>query len=271
MTNELTKRTQLPAYLQDEVTDYGLERVGQYIRPPRIKVIQPQANEPYDQFEVGETVLTPQLIRLATFDKKEKKGSVWHCVPLFFYPEWCLWNPIELKGQEPAVAQRSTDPKSELAHLAQSPETWSAPHASGAVDDKGNPLMVRYVEHLNFIVAPLMPEYAQLQFAISFYRAEMRSGVNMCSLLKMRNAPMCAQIFKMQAGHRKNNKGNWYGIDASIPSEGDMLVQDAEQYKFYKSLHESLTKAFNENRLEVDHDDDVVAGSVKPATDETEF
>ena len=259
MSNDIIKpqNEQLPAYLQDETT-YGDELMGKYVRPPRIKIVQAQAREPYDQFDPGTVVITPAMVKIAEFDKATKKGDIWRFVPLFFFPEWCKWNPLELAGDEPMIAERTFDPNDEIAQKAQSAETWEEPCEKGG--------KYRYAEHLNFIIAPLDDQYLGMQFALTFVRAEMRTGANLCALIRMRNAPLCAQIFQAQVGHRKNAKGNWYGLDCTVPTDGDMFVQDKQLYDAFKAQHLKYAEAHREQAIQIDHDDQ------RPAsTEETEF
>lgn len=259
MSNEIIRpqNEQLPAFMQGEEI-HGDENMGDYIRPPRIKIVQAQAGEPYDQFNPGDVVLTPQCLLVAEYDKATRKGAPWLFVPVYFYPEWCTWNP--LGADEPMIAERTFDPKHEIAIKAQSPDTWNEKREDGQE--------VRHTEHLNFIVAPLSQEFQGLQFAMSFVRGEMKSGVNLCSLIRMRNAPMFGQVFEATAGHRKNSKGNWYGIDCSIPKTAPLFVDNEDLYKSLKMLHLKFKDAHEkQGGIQVDYED-IKADS---AANETEF
>ena len=264
--SELIKRTneQLPAFMQGE-EKHGDELMDRYIRPPRVKIIQPQAREPYDQFESGDVVLTPQLLRIAAFDKATKKGELWRFVPIFFYPEWCTWNPL---GDETMIRARTLDPRNEIAIKAQSPDTWSEDHPEGRMDDQGRPLQIRHTEHLNFIVAPLTEDQLGMQIAVSFFRGELKVGATICSLIRMRNAPMYGQIFEAQVGQRKNQRGTWYGIDCRIPTSAPLFVEDEEFFGALKGQYEKYAAAHSDDNLQVDFEDEK---AVNTAADETDF
>lgn len=272
--SELTRTNEtLPAFMLPEDVDAGTENLGEYIRPPRVKVVQPLSKALTDEFNVNDTVLLPQRILVAasltneagkTSKSKTGAGEKWHFVPLFFWPEWIAWNPRELKD-EPAIAYRTTNRDDPFVEACRDSKRWLVRHENSPADKD---LYVRNCEHLNFVVMPIDSPIAGMPVCISFSRSEHRVGTNFASLIKMRKAPIFGCIFEASTGYRENADGEWYGLDVRNPSEETGgLVQDADDYKFFKHQHEELKKAHAANMIQVDLEDGGEA-EVSEATDD---
>jgi hypothetical protein len=257
MTEDLTTQdpNEMPAFMEGD--EHGTELLGQYVQPPRIKVVQKSSGPPFDEmFGVGEVIAVPHMIRIAGIEGKN--GHPFHFVPVFFFPEWCLWNPIELKGIEPAIVERTTDPTSRLVVLSRDPAVWSVDHPT-AKDKKGQPLQRRYVEHLNFVVVLIGEhELAGSAAVLTFAKAEHRAGSSFASLIKMRKAALYGCQFEGRVGYRTNNKGNWFGIDVSNPSGDSGLtpfVTDRDDYDGLKAIHEEMRQAHEHSKIKVDYEE----------------
>jgi hypothetical protein len=248
----------VPSFMQNDA-QIGTEVLRQYVIPPRVKVVQPTSKEPFSKlFNVGDVVLVPQMVTVAPVILDDKKrptdtGTPFHFIPVFFFAEWCIWNPYQLKGSLPPIRERTIDPKSEIAIRARNPETRLAPCPE---DQKWN---IRYCEHLNYCVV-LTGEgmAAGTPVVMSFVRSEHRAGSNFASLIKMRRAPIFGCQFEAVSRYRKNDQGEWYGIDVMNPSvESDMggWVTDEAVYEMLRVKHLELKQSHDESRIVVDHED----------------
>jgi hypothetical protein len=249
MSNELSKPSsdaQVPAFLEQDRT-LGTELLNEYVRPPRLKIVQAMSREPFDQYNAGAVLIVPHMIVFADYNKVEKRGEPWRFVPLFFYPEWVQTNPMDLIGKAPFVRARSLDPTSELARKARDRETWMEPHPD-------NPeLQVANREHLNFVVMPYEHELAGTMCVMTFSKANFKDGANLAAMIKMRRAPIFGQVFDASVAPRKNQKGNWFGLDVRIPTENPWIK--AEEVDVFKPLHLELAETHKAGLLQVDYDD----------------
>lgn len=241
---------QVPDFMRQH--DMGVEDLSQFIIPPRVKLVQKQSGAPFeDLFSPGDVVVVPQMLKVA--GTQDKAGEPFHFIPLFFYPEWALWNPLELRGQQPAIRQRTTDPRSPMVAKCRDSSLWLEPCPE--MPDKN----CRYVEHLNFIIMLLGDHQAAgIPIVMSFARAEHRSGSNFAALIKMRRAPLYGCHFEARAAYRSNNKGQWYGLDITNPAADSGVlpfVQDQATFETLKAHYEELKKAHAESKIRVDYED----------------
>jgi hypothetical protein len=260
MGKELVKSQigSMPAFMQG--SDLGVEDLGQYVIPPRLKVLQPLSDREtfLSKFDVGDVIAVPQMVLVAPTVKDEKDkptedGEPFHFIPVFFFPEWCLWNPIQTRGTLPAIVARTTDPTSTIAAKSRSPALWNEPCPEAPE------FMCRYVEHLNFVIVILGDhDLTGIPVIMSFSRAEHRRGSNFASLIKMRKAPLYGCQFEARVGPRSNNKGHWYGIDVTNPS-GDSgiepFVQEKDVFGHLEGLHLEYKKAHEDAKIRVDYED----------------
>jgi len=171
--NQNTGLPAVPDYLRVE-GDTSADSLKGYVRPPRIKVIQSLTDQKLrEDFGVGSVILLPQNICILEMPR-DKKGNPlvdtavpFIFTPLFFFPEFCVWNPLEEKGNVPAIRDRSFDPNSDIARRARDFKARTMPYPG-----KEN-LEIKFVEHLNFIVAVHGIEDACV---LSFSRAEFSAG-----------------------------------------------------------------------------------------------
>lgn len=253
---QTTSVSNLPAFMQD-VTDFGIDDLKQYIVPPRLKVVQRISGAPFDDlFNPGDVVACPQLVLVSPVIKNDNgkptdQGEPFHFVPLYFFVEWCLWNPLEMKGSLPSIRARTTDPNSDMVIKSRDSKLWELPCPE-------NPeYKCRYVEHLNFLILLINEhELAGTPMVMSFSRAEHRAGTNFAALIKMRKAPIFGCQFQARAGFRSNNKGNWYGVDVMNPEAVPPFVQDKALFDAYHNIHLELKEAHNNARVVVDYDNE---------------
>lgn len=251
----------LPAFMQG--VDAGVEDLGQFIKPPRLKIVQKQSGEAFSDFDTGDLIIVPQRQLVVPVIKNEKGkstevGEPFFFVPLFFFPEWCLWNPIEMKGTLPPIRERTTDPKSPMVAKARNPKLWHVP-----CPEKPDGKPCRYVEHLNFIVVLVgKPEFSGMPMIMSFSKGEHQSGSSFAALVKMRRAPMFGCQFMANTRFRDNAKGDWYGFDVTNPP-GDSgvtpFIQEEDVFKQLQKMNADLKEAHAKSMIVVDYDDETEA------------
>ncbi len=252
MSNEVAKvetNAQVPAFMQNQEV-MGTEGLNQYVRPPRVKVVQAMSGAPFDQFGQGTVIVVPTLAKLADVNRETKKSTPWKFVPLFFYPEWIQTSPMALKDTEPFIRQRSLDPKSELAQKARNRDTWFEKHPTRP------DLEIANRECLNFVIMPYGDNpLAGTLCVITFSKSGFREGSTLASMIKMRKAPIYGQVFEANSnGNRKNAKGQWWGLDFNIPTEGQWVT--LEEFEAFKAMHLELVEVHKQGLLQVDYDDE---------------
>jgi len=248
---------QMPAFMQGQ--DTGTETLGQYVVPPRIKVVQKQSGEQFEEYPAGTVLLMPQKVILAG------PGEPFHFVPLFFFPEWCVWNPLQISSL-PMIRERTLDPTHEMVERCRDPERWEMPCPEDAK------YMLRYVEHLNFVIMPVgNPEVEDTMVNLSFSKSNHKSGTTLAGLIKMRRAPICGCQFEARTVQRSNASGSWWGIEVGQPStesEVTPFVEDQQRFELYQELHGELKEHHAQTVLRVDYTDD----TIEPQDDEpTEY
>lgn len=251
----------VPAHLQP-LGKLGIERLSQYVLPPMLKVVQKQSSdELLTKFGMGSVIANPG--QKLVFDPGD--GTPFDFITLFFYVEFCAWNPIEKKGQLNAIRERTLDETSELAMRARDPMRWLEPLPRDASDEKQ--LFIRNVEHLNFLVLiEGIPDLDPLPHIISFCRGEHKTGRYLSNLVSMRNAPICGCRFSAttsQGGQgRSNAKGSWSGLDivnANEPWVGpDLFPKCLEQFRFFEESFKGRTG----KTVRATYDDDMVIDPV---------
>lgn len=263
----------MPAYLREQPADgdRGLALINQYVTPPMLKIVQKQSSDELQaEFGIGAVVVMPNRILLAPFDAKADRGAPFHVVPIFFYPEWLVTNPIEKRGELFFIRERSLDPRSDIALRARNRDTWYAPCPE---DPKYS---IRYVETLNFIVVPIGDSpLAGTPMTMSFARGEHGSGRSFAGQIQMRKAPhICCGVYEVRAAggdKRKNQKGQWKGFDVSNPTvEGvSAWLEDQAKYEAYRKVYAEMKQAYDDKTLRTAVDDETVAAGGEDTSDPT--
>lgn len=235
----------------------GLDIVRQYVRPPRLKIVQPQSEaELKKEFPEGSVIMQPGKILVAEmpYDEATRRhgdaGMPFNFVPLFFYPEYFVFNPINLK-QLATIRDRSTDPKSEIAGRARNPNMREMPCPEDAKE------VVRFVEVLTYIVHVTTVELLWgIPVSMTFMRGEHKTGTKFSGDIMLRKADIFANVFQANTAHRVKDRFNWYGYNINAPLQGSQWVENPEEFEFYKSLYQDLAAAHAANLLQTDFDDD---------------
>jgi hypothetical protein len=264
----------VPEYLRkapDELQ--GVDNLNEFIVPPRIKVVQKQSNnELLSQFDPGCVISMPQRVLVADMQKNAQGRSAgvgvpFHFVPIFFFPEWCTWNPRGIDGI-PMIRDRTLDRDNPLVAKARTKELRIEPYPEKPMDDQGRPIIIRHVEHLNFVVMIIGEnQLAGIPMVMSFSRGEHRAGSNFASLIKLRKADIFGCVFEGMVHERTNNDGEWFGVDVTNPSADSGVAPwtPPDLYESLKPIHEEYKDAYHKQLIRVDHDDeaDVEVSSTK--------
>ena len=238
----------VPTYMNDQ--PLGTEELGHYITPPRLKIVQKQSGEELlAAFGPGDIIIVPDMQVIAAWERSTRgqvAGEAPHFTlsPIFFFPEWAVWNPLSTKGQLPAIRERTLDPKSDIAAKARDPERRIEDHP----DVKGETL--HYVEHLNFIC--MVADYPN-PVVVSFSRGEHKAGRQFANLVKMRRAPLYGCSFTAVCGLRSNNQGSWYGLDIQNNEEAPWIAEDA--FAIHKALFIEYNDAHQKRAIQVNYED----------------
>lgn len=248
-----------PTFMQG-ATDLGIEELSRWVVPPRIKLIQAQANpELLEKYAPGDVIATG-LDCIIAEPERDSKGkilspAVFCFTPIYFFPEWCCWNDMNLRGKEPAIIERSFDPQSPVAMKAKTKFNKKVPHPT--VDGAS----VSFAEHMNFVVAiHNNPAVEDTLMIMTFLRGSHAQGTALAGKIKARRAPMWGCIFDAVIDLKTNQKGNFYVpfCDNTTHDIGPW-VTDEEVFKKFETFHDEMKKAHLERRIVVDYEDD--AGS----------
>jgi hypothetical protein len=247
----------------------GQDQLKQFVVVPRLKVVQKQsAAETLAKFRAGDFILSPLGLPIAVQDPAErelmKTGQPVLFTPIYFYVDWATWNPISLKGELPAIAHRTADERDPIVAKSRDRNLRKEPlkDQSGNVrmGRDGQPLFVRHVEHLNFVVLPYGLEQVTDPFILSFSRGEHWSGSQFCGLIRARKANMFGCKFAMRSQLRPpRNGGDWYGIDVMNPADAGLKesqwVDDQTGYAAMKELNAEWAELKRSRGIQADMSD----------------
>jgi len=242
---------ELPDYMKDEEI-LGLANLAEFVIPPRLKIVQKQSDDKLlEIYKPGDVLLTPSNAMVASLDPDTKSCS-FNFVPLFMYPEWATWNPIALKGQEPAIRYRTTDPTDPIVVKARNKLLREE-----LIPGREDGLKMRHVEHLNFIIMLVDHEFEGTPALMSFSKGEWGAGSNLCSRITMnKTVPIYGRAYTAHVAFRPGSgKGTWYGIDVDNPADRVSWVTE-EQYPVFKALHVEFEDHHKNSRLKAALEDE---------------
>lgn len=237
----------LPSYLQ-ELPIEGVADLGRCIVPPRLKVVQKQAMDELFAlgFNIGDLIMSPVNVMVSIMPRVETAPGTFMpgdssdsliFTPLFYFSEWCTWNPYEMKGSAPPIIYRTFDPQDPIAIKSRNPAKR---------EEKIGEVVVRHIEHINFMVVLHKPHpMAGETIILSFSRGEFMTGSKFATLLKMRRAAIYTTKFSMHVAKRDRGGFQWYGIDVTNPDPDSsspyideaQLAPFQEKYNEYARLH----------------------------------
>ena len=246
----------VPDYLKDHGTT-GLEEAVRYVVPPRVKIIEGLTTGPLaEQFRPGDVVVTPNNLRLAEMPyhdgRSTDRGTPFSFVPLFFFAEWCTWNP---RGSAQAIADRTIDPTHEIAAKAQNPKLRQEQVGTDAM---GKPTYIRHCEHLCFVIKPDAGILAGVPLLLSFLRGEHRAGSNFIGLARMRKAALYSMRFQASVVSRLSNDNTWFGLDVINPVDPVATPPwvSEQEVETNRAMYQDLHEAHEKNLIRVDYDED---------------
>lgn len=268
----------VPDHVRDDAGQGSMSLLKQYIVPPRIKIVQPQAKAPFSElFKEADLVVMPVMKRLWGGYDHQNQVPAFHFVPILFWPEWVSWNPYG--SNLPAIRDRSFSRTSEIALKARNPDTRQELCKEYPKHLDGKDAYVKHQEHLNYLILVLGDgEFADLPLIMSFSSGEHRAGTNFNALVQSRRTKsLYGCQFSATVRRRENKVGKWYGIDIDNPAEGsgvDPFVMDRERYEQLGRLHTEYASYMRDDLIQTQYDDEgVVEGTARqePASAETRF
>lgn len=259
--------TSAPDFIKRGTEKEGASRLAQFVSPPILKIIQKQtADELLERFGKGTTILHPAGVVVAPANQP------FFFTPLIQYPEYLTWAPIEMKGQVPAVLDRSIDPASALARKATNRSTWiEENYVFGEGDERKVIKKVRHVEHITFIVV-VHGDFGLQPCVMSFSRAEHKTGRNFASLLQMRNADVFGCVFQatVSSTARTNEQGSWHGWDIENPSADaafEPWIKDEALYEQFRQLSIGFEEKYQNDLIRPAYDADDSGPAVSARSD----
>jgi hypothetical protein len=262
----------LPEYLQQLPSDQdtGMDLMAQYVKPPRLKIVQPQSKGVVkERFNDGDVIVVPQMVKVAGVKlnehnkpsmDKQQAGEPFVVVPLFFYPEFAIWNPYTLsaKGDVPMIRERTTDENSEIASIARNFNKRNQPYPNPK-NEAESKMEIKYVEHLNFVLALVNHELFDTPVIQSFSRSDFNSGVSFIQDIRMRRKPIWACQFQAYTRYRENDQSQWYGMVMTNPAVGvnqpSPWVQSPELAQYFESMHTYFKELHASKQLQAEYDD----------------
>lgn len=235
--------------------DDSFEGIEEYIRIPRIKLVQGMSDEELkDNFNEGSAIIRPGDALICV--KKES----FDFVPLFRFTEFAKHTDLKDKGKRPMVVQSSFDKSGELAARARDSKLRYEIYEEDEGQDK--PRKYRYVEHLRFpgvIVGER--DLAGTQVVLSFEKGEFNQGVALLNAMRLRKvvvgdqrvtAPMYTQVWSFTPAFRDRGDKKWWGFDYA-PAEPSLIPPT--QVDEYRDAHVELKEAFNKKAIIVEGDE----------------
>lgn len=239
----------VPDYLKGKAI-VGADELREYMVIPRFRVIQKQSDTTaIETYGMGTFIISPNGVTLC---KKDESVRV---VPLYFYPEWCTFSDIKLKGQAPFIRFSTRDPKSPLVLKCRDPKLRVEP------DPENAGMVLKHMEQLNFVCKVVDHEGFSDIAVLTFSGSGHTDGRRFNNLIRARGASIFAGVYELNVGPRKNNKGDWFGIAATNPTENAWV--SAEDYAVYEQVHKQVIAEFAAGNVKVvgDVDEEAPEGS----------
>lgn len=248
---------ELPAFMRNDDA-VGTDALKEFVIPSRIKIIQKSAaDELLENFDVGDVIIVPtcdMIAKLPVNDQGKPSGEKgrFTIVPIFFFPEWISWNPIEVREQESAIRYRTTDRNDPVVKKARTPGLRQEPHP--IMKDK----MISHNEHLNFLCMVESDTFVTEEPVIlGFSRTSHACGSKLSQLIRMRKAPIYGCRFDILVFKDGNAKGSWYNFEVANPADGSAFVTDEETYKLYAAMHAEFEALHKDSLIQAQYDDEI--------------
>lgn len=254
-----------PAFLQQYTSDAGMTKdLRSVMLPSFLRIIQAQvlSQEIRDLgVQLGDVILLPER-RIVSLKSPRIIGATQYpatppipFVPVFFFKEWVLMNPIKLRGQKPWIRDRSRDPDSTIAKMAGNPNTREA-----VCPDLPTERM-KYAEVLNYLVMPRIEDAPLLPVFMTFLSAEHSTGRKFANLIVARGPyPIYAGLYEFSVGIRTNTQGTWGGYDIANHATQPWIAEN--EVAMYAAMHAEMASKFERGEIEVDYESGHSDGSV---------
>lgn len=237
---------------QQGFKDTSLETMKHHRVLNRISLIQGMsAKEMKQKFGEGSLVIPASDVLIA------KKGESIDFVPLLFFDQFISWGDRRDKSG-PKIKAKSFDRGSDIAIKAADPVKRREEYGPSQMGQDGKPyrFVMSHTHHLDFLVMIYSGAFKGTMCALSFSRSDWRNGMKFISQIKMRKigayqAPLWATVWSLSSGDRKNEKGEWHGLD--VDSANEPWVAEADMAAFQK-IHEELYKDYADRAIEVGHE-----------------
>ena len=272
-----TKKTNdLPVAHVGDVPDHKLALVGQdqpdslqTMRHHRVlnRLAVIQSNSPREKKEKFEEA----SIAIPAVDLKvcSKDESVL-VVPVMFFDEFIQWGDRKDKTG-PMIREKTVNLTSKLAAACDDPQRWRVKYGDNQQFEARNN------HHLNFLVVIYSGPLKGTLAVASFARSEYKKGTAWMANIQQRRingrqAPLWSQVWEFKVGPRKNEHGEWYGIDFANPSTASPWIE-GQEIEAMRAMHEQLLVDYKAQILDVGHKEaEVASGSGEPTpAGETEY
>ena len=201
----------IPSYLQQYEGDLapGQEALSEYTSLQYLKIVADMSKElKKEGFREGTVLLMPAKEVIA------EPGDSFTFVPLFFYPQAELRNPIAC---EPFVLERTIESTSELMLRARSRNPEERTIQSPTHPDK----IATYTELMCFVIQITSGPCEGSICIATFSKGEFKTGKALATLIRQRGAriPMFAMQFTAKCGEHRNTEHTWWGLNFNNPQE----------------------------------------------------
>lgn len=192
-------------------------------------------------------------------------------VPVMFFDEYIQWGDRKDKTGA-MMRERSVSRTSKLAIACDDPQRWRVKYG------EEQQYVARNCHHLNFLVVIYSGALKGTLAVASFSRSEYKKGTAWMANIQQRRingrqAPLWSQVWEFKVSPRKNEHGEWYGIDFANPSEAPGWIL-SEEIDAMRAMHEQLLADYKAQALEVGHEEaETASGGDEPtaATGDTEY
>lgn len=239
--------------------ELGTELMKQYVSPPRMKIVQGQSQQELKRlFPESSVVITPEMIGVTgaiDFRNGQEESDFIRVVPVFFYTEYCLFNPM---GVKPYCRERSIDAQSKLAI-----------RCKGQIDKRSMPCpedlskLCKYQEVFNFILYVWNPDVYKDPVLLSLKSSDFVCGKEWCRLACIpRGVPCYGQVFELNCSPRKKDDNNWYGwnVRHAITEQGMIeFVRNEEWFNHLREVHAQFVDNYRADELRANYDDELPA------------
>jgi hypothetical protein len=156
---------------------------------------------------------------------------------------------------------RTTDRNSPLVAKCRNSQLWKEPHPTEA----GR--FIENREHLNFLCMVFSDVIQSHEpVVLSFSKTNHAIGTKLASLINARKAPLYGCVFEVTIDQTSNDKGNWFKLEVSNPTERPPFVQDQEEYKAFQLMNAEFKKLHEASRIQMQYDE--VVETTAEATNE---